>query len=140
MAVVIKSFTVIAPVNAAEAALVKVRLLMFTEVPVIAPVEPAVRPKSNVPAPSVIPKPKVIAAPAAVPPALVVSMAIFAVRTVAPVKLTAPPVVVIFPPNWFCPVPLVTKVIPPVPALERLTPFDRTILALFAAVKVMSKL
>ena len=47
MAVVIRSFTVIAPVNAAEAPLFKVRLLMFTEVPVIAPPVPAVRPKSN---------------------------------------------------------------------------------------------
>ena len=47
LAVVIRSFTVTAPVNAAEAALVKVRLLMFTEVPVITPFAPAVRPRSN---------------------------------------------------------------------------------------------
>ena len=92
MAVVIKSFTVIAPVNAAETALLKVRLLMATVVPVIAPVEPAVRPKLNVPAPSVIPAPNVIAAPVAVPPALVVSTVESAVSVTPPVpKLITSP-------------------------------------------------
>ena len=54
--VVIKSFTVTAPVNAADAPLVIDKLLMATEVPVIAPVVPASRSKLNKP---VMPAPKV---------------------------------------------------------------------------------
>ena len=51
--------------NAAEAPLVIVKLLMATDVPVIAPPVPAFRPKLN--AVPVMPAPKVIAAPAAEP-------------------------------------------------------------------------
>ena len=47
--------------NAAEAPLVIVKLLMATDVPVIAPPVPAFKPKSNAP---VMPAPKVMAAPA----------------------------------------------------------------------------
>ena len=90
LAVVIKSFTVIVPVNAAETALVKVRSLMFTEVPVIAPVEPAVKPRSN--APVIPPAPDVIAAPVSTEPALVVSTveSSNSVTTPVPKLITSP--------------------------------------------------
>ena len=97
MAVVIKLFSVTLPVNAAEAPLVIVKLLMATDVPVIAPVVPAFRPKSiNAP---LMPAPKVIAAPAAEPPELVVSITTGAVvKATVLLKITLSPVVFKFTP------------------------------------------
>ena len=96
MDVVIKLFSVTLPVNAAEAPLVIVKLLMATDVPVIAPVVPAFRPKSiNAP---LMPAPKVIAAPAAEPPE-VVSIATGAVfKATVLLKITLSPVVFKFTP------------------------------------------
>ena len=97
MDVVIKLFSVTLPVNAAEAPLVIVKLLMATDVPVIAPVVPAFRPKSiNAP---LMPAPKVIAAPAAEPPELVVSITTGAVvKATVLLKITLSPVVFKFTP------------------------------------------
>ena len=61
---VIKSFTVTALVNAADAPLLMVKSLMATDVPVIAPTVPALSPRLNAP---VMPVPKRIFAPAAEP-------------------------------------------------------------------------
>ena len=70
-AVVIKSSTLTTPVKDADAALVMVKLLMLTVVPVIAPPVPAFRSRLKELTPSVMPAPKVIAAPFAKPPAVV---------------------------------------------------------------------
>lgn len=57
---VIKSFTVTAPVKAADAPLVMVKLLMSSDVPVIVPTAPALRFKLNALIPSVMVFPKSI--------------------------------------------------------------------------------
>ena len=96
LAVVIKSFTVTLPVNAADKPLVIVKLLMATDVPVIAPPVPALRSKSNAP---VMPAAKVMAAPAAEPPELVVSIATApVVNATVLLKITLSPEVVKFTP------------------------------------------
>ena len=92
MPVVIKLFSVTLPVNAAETPLVIVKLLMATDVPVIAPPVPAFKPKANAP---LMPAPKVIAAPAAEPPELVVSITTGAVvKATVLLKITLSPEVV----------------------------------------------
>ena len=87
VAAVIKSLTVTAPVNAAEAPLVMVRLLIATDVPVMAPPVPASRPKLKELAPSVMPAPKVIN-PEPEP------NVVLALRVTALEKVIFPPVVI----------------------------------------------
>lgn len=73
VAAVIKSLTVTASVNAADAPLVMVKSVIATVVPVMAPPVPAFKPKLKELTPSVMPAPKRMFAPVAEPPALVVS-------------------------------------------------------------------
>ena len=97
VAAVIKSLTVTAPVNAADAPLVMVKLLMLTDVPVMAPPVPAFKPKLKELAPSVMPAPKVMAAPVAAPD--VVSMVLFWVKVTpaVPKLITLPELVMVAP-------------------------------------------
>ena len=67
VAAVIKPLTVTAPVNATEAPLVMVRLLIATVVPVIAPPVRAFSPRLKEPEPSVMPAPKTMSSPAPAP-------------------------------------------------------------------------
>ena len=97
VAAVIKSLTVTAPVNAAEAPLVMVKSLIATVVPVMAPPVPAFKPKLKELAPSVMPAPKVMAAPVAAPD--VVSMVLFWVKVTpaVPKLITLPELVMVAP-------------------------------------------
>ena len=85
---VIKSFTVTAPVNAADAPLVMVKSLIATVVPVMAPPVPALRPRLKAPLIAL----KVMAAPAVEPPALVLSTVLFAVKATAAKFMASPDV------------------------------------------------
>ena len=100
---VIKSLTFTAPVNAAEVPLVMVRLLMFTDVPVIAPPVPASSPRSKAP---VMPEPKIIFAPPTEP--FVVATVELAVSVTPPgpfPKLMSSPELLIAPPNLLAALP-----------------------------------
>ena len=68
LAVVIKLFSVTLPVNAADTPLVMVRLLMLTDVPVMAPFVPALSPRLKAPP---MPAPKAISSPAPAPVVMV---------------------------------------------------------------------
>lgn len=86
VAAVIKSLTVTAPVNAADAPLVMVKLLMLRDVPVMPPPVPAFKPKLKAP---LLPALKVMFAPAVEPPPVLPTV-LFAVKETA-AKLMASP-------------------------------------------------
>ena len=101
---VIKSLTVTAPVNAAEAPLLMVKSLMATDVPVIAPPVPASSPRLKAFIPSVIPAPKKIFWPAR-EPVVVATVELF-VSVEPPVpKLITLPELLIAPPNLLAALP-----------------------------------
>ena len=121
VAAVIKSLTVTAPVNAADAPLVMVRLLMLTDVPEMAPPVPAFKPKFK--AAPLMPALKVMFAPAAEPPAFVVSMveaAVFKVTVL--LNITASPDVVIFTPSMVAALTTVNALLNKELAVLKVTP------------------
>ena len=121
VAAVIRSLTVTAPVNAAEAPLVMVRLLMLTDVPVMAPPVPAFKPKFK--AAPLMPALKVMFAPVAKPPAFVVSIVTAAVfKVTVLLKITASPDVVIFTPSIFAALATVNALLNEELAILKVTP------------------
>ena len=107
---VIKSLTVTAPVNAAEAPLLMVKSLMLTDVPVIAPTVPASSPRLKALIPSLIPAPKRMFWPIA--KSCVVPTAESVCKVTPPIpKFTIPPLL-IAPPNLLAALPAKFK--PPV--------------------------
>ena len=118
--VVIKSLTVTAPVNAAEAPLVMVKLLMATVVPVMAPTVPAFRPRLKAP---LMPALKVIAAPVAELPALVVSIADeLVVNVTVLLKITSSEEVVIFTPAMVAALATVNALLKEEAVVAKVTP------------------
>ena len=110
VAAVIKSLTVTAPVKAADTPLVMVRLLMATDVPVIAPAVPAFRFRLKELAPSKMPKPKEMSSPEPAPVVMIMSLV-----KVTPRRNAMPSLVLsILPPKRFAPEPFCVNALPTV--------------------------